>query len=171
MYFAKVLVEYGRDEAVLKLAEFYGAEERRREAEVTEEVRKREMLEVQLTRTLTSISGSIERIQEKFDEVMRDLEAQGVEPGLSLAMSFVKKEDVARTFEALYNFLAETKAEEAKLNAVRGDLEHASDDLKDYANYLYSELLSLEENIKTTIDQLRHILSSMEEEQQRGVGG
>jgi hypothetical protein len=172
MYFAEVLVEHGRDEAALRLAEFYGAEVRRREAEIVEEARKREMLETQLSHTLSSIGGSIESIQERFDKAMKDLEAQGVEPGLSIAMSFANKEDVARTLETFYSLFAETKAEEARLNAARASLEHASDDLKDYANHLYTNLLSLEESIKTAIDQLRNILSSMEEEeQQRGAGG
>ena len=165
MYFAELLVYHGIDEAKLQMVELYGAEEKIREAIISEEMRKREINEAQLATRLGSIDSTMGEIIKKLDDLTTSLEAQGIEPGLSVALSLASKEAVEDALEKLYDLLAETKKEISAINAMRSSLEHASDDLKDHANRLYSQLLSLEKSIKESIKNLRSILSSMEEEQ------
>ena len=165
MYFAELLVYHGIDEAKLQMAELYGAEERKREAIITEEMRKRAINEAQLETRLGLIDGTVDEIVKKLDDLTTNLASQGIEPGLSVALSLASKEAVEDALDKLYDMLAQTKKEIAALNAMRPSLEYASDDLKDYANRLHNRLLSLEENIKEFIQNLRSVLSSMEEEQ------
>lgn len=163
MYFAELLVYQGIDEAKLQMAELYGAEEKKREAIISEEIQKRAINEAQIETRLGSISSTVDEITTKLDDLTTSLASQGINPGLSVAMSLASKEAVEDTLETLYDLLAQTKKEITTLNAMRPSLEYASDDLKDYANRLYNQLLSIEENIKESITNLRSILSSMEE--------
>ncbi|MCI4409521.1 MAG: hypothetical protein JHC26_10555, partial [Thermofilum sp.] len=165
MYFVEVLVEDGIDEAKLQMAELYGAEEKKREAIMSEEIRKREINEVQLETRLGTIDNTMDDIVKRLDELTTNLESQGIEPGLSVAMSMASKEAVEDALETLYDLLAQTKKEITALNALRASLEYASDDVKDHANRLHNQLLSIEENIKESIANLKSILSSIEEEE------
>ena len=164
MYFAELLVYNGIDEAKLQMAELYGAEEKKHEAIMSEEMRKMEINEAQLETRLSSINSTVDEITKKLDDLAANLESQGIDPGLSLAMSQASKEAIENALESLYDLLAETKKEISAVNAMRPSLEYASEDLKDQANRLYNQLLSLEDSIKDSIMNLRNILSSMEEE-------
>jgi hypothetical protein len=165
MYFAELLVYQGIDEAKLKMAELYGAEEKKREAIISEEIQKKAINEAQIETRLGSINDAVDEITKKLDDLATNLASQGIEPGLSVAMSLASKEAVEDALETLYDLLAQTKKEITALNAMRPSLEYASEDLKDHANRLYNQLLSLEDNIKESITNLRSILSSMEEQQ------